>query len=114
MAERRRLERFELKAPARVLVELDSSQRVELELLTKNLSSDGAYLISAEPLPEGASVRVELVLALDALRKIAGDKGQAKVRIRGRVIRVDGSGAAIRFASRYKITALGTGTGTGL
>ena len=109
MEERRKLERFELVAPARVVVELESGKKKEFDLTTKDVSSDGAYLLSSQPLPEGASVKMEFLLSLDALRKLAGEKGRAKIRVKGKVIRVDSNGAAIRFASKYKITAFENG-----
>ena len=105
MDERRKLERFELNAPARVVVEFESGEKKEFDLTTKDVSSDGAYLFTSQPLPKGASVKMEFLLSMDALRKMAGEKGRARIRVKGMVIRVDGSGAAIRFASKYKITA---------
>jgi hypothetical protein len=110
MEERRKLERFSLSAPARVLIESeDSRKREELNLMTKDVSSDGAFLCSSQPLPEGANVSLELLLSLETLRKFAGEGGKARIRLKGKVIRVDGNGAAIRFASKYKITALEDG-----
>ncbi len=109
MAERRRLERFDLCAPAQLVIETDVGERTSLALKTKDISSGGAYLYCAQPPVEGARVRMELLIALDALWKVAGEKGNARIRVRGKVIRVDPEGIAIRFENKYKITALGTG-----
>lgn len=106
MEERRKLERFELNVPARVLTESAGKEKDEYDLTTRDLSSGGAFLFSSQPLPEGASVRMEFLISLDALEKLAGDKGRAKVRVKGQVIRSDSDGMAIRFDSKYKITAL--------
>ena len=108
MQERRKLERFEIDAPARVVVETGSNQKVEYDLATRDVSSAGAFLFSPEPLPNGTSVKMEFLISLDALQKLTGDKGMAKVRVEGQVIRSDSSGIAIRFDSKYKITALGS------
>ena len=106
MEERRRLERFEINSPARVLVHAGSDKEAEYNLTTRDVSSAGAFLFSSQPLPQGTSVRMEFVISLDTLQRLAGDKGRAKVKVKGEVIRSDANGIAIRFDNRYKITAL--------
>ncbi len=112
MAERRRLERFDLSAPARLFVESDGGQKAQLDLTTKDVSSAGAYLFCPEPLLEGAQVRMELLICLDKLRRLAGERGRAKIKVKGTIIRVDTDGIAIRFANKYKITTFGNGSYT--
>ena len=109
MAERRRLERFELTAPARLIVESEGREKAQLDLTTKDISSAGAYLYCAQPPVEGAMVKMELLISLDKLSKLAGSKGRAKIKVRGMVVRVDVDGIAIRFESKYNITALDNG-----
>jgi hypothetical protein len=109
MEERRRLERFQLHAPARIFVELGEGKKEELDLTTKDVSSGGAFIYSDQPLPEGATVKIELFISLAMLQKLAGEKGSAKVKVRGKVIRVAEDGAAIQFDSKYKITSLDNG-----
>jgi hypothetical protein len=106
MEERRKLERFELNAPARVLLESGRCKKDEYNLTTRDVSSDGAFLYSTQPLPKGARVKMELLISLDALQKLEREKGRAKVRVKGKVVRSDWDGIAIRFESGYKITAL--------
>jgi hypothetical protein len=112
MEERRRLERFKLNAPARVIVNKDGGAKAELDLTMKDVSSGGAFLFSAQPLAEGASVRMEFLISLGMLRKLAGEKKAAKIKVKGRVIRVDAEGIAVRFDNTYKITALENGNST--
>jgi hypothetical protein len=109
MEERRRLERFELNAPAKVIVQTEGGPKEALDLTTKDVSSGGAFLFSSQPFTEGSNVKMELVISLDMLRKLAGEKKAAKIKVKGRVIRVDAEGIAIRFDSSYKITALENG-----
>ncbi len=104
MEDRRKLERFELRVPALVIVESESGREEMLDLTTKDVSSDGAYLLSSRLLPQGATVKMEFQLALESVRRARSENGRAKVRVTGKVIRVDGDGAAIRFGSRYKLT----------
>jgi hypothetical protein len=106
VAERRRLERFDLTAPAKVLVASGISSNTALQLTTKDVSSGGAYLYCPQPMAEGARVKMDLVLSLDKLYKLVGESGRARIRVRGTVIRVDADGMAIQFESRYRITAL--------
>ena len=109
MAERRRLERFDLCAPVQLVVEYGEGERTSLALETRDISSAGAYLYCSQPPEEGARVRMDLLISPDALRKAAGEQGKARIRVRGRIIRVDPQGIAIRFENKYKITALEQG-----
>ena len=52
---------------------------------------------------------MELLISLDMLRTLAGEKKTAKIKVKGRVIRVDAEGIAIRFDNTYKIMALENG-----
>ncbi len=52
---------------------------------------------------------MELLIALDKLPRLVGELGRAKIKVKGTVIRVDADGIAIRFESKYKITALEEG-----
>jgi hypothetical protein len=109
MAERRRLERFDLIAPAHLTVESESGGKAQLNLTTKDVSSGGAYLYSQQPLISGSRVTMELLIFLDTLWKIASARGRVKIKVKGTVIRVDEEGIAVRFESKYKITALDKG-----
>jgi hypothetical protein len=110
MAERRRLERFDLSAPAQLIVESENGEKEQLNLTIKDVSSGGAYLYSPQPPMKGARVTMEMLIILDALRKLAGEKGRVRIKLRGTVIRVDKNGVAIRFENKYRITALDTGS----
>jgi c-di-GMP-binding flagellar brake protein YcgR len=107
MEERRRLERFELSTPARVQLE-SGKGKAEYNLTTRDVSSGGAFLYSPQPLPEGAKVKMEFLISLETLQKLAGENGTAQVRVKGKVIRSDSNGVAIRFENGYKITAVGS------
>jgi hypothetical protein len=106
--EKRKLERFELHAPVRLLLETAGNREEEYELTTRDLSSGGAFLYSPQPIPEGAKARMEILISLDTIQKLMGENGWARVRVKGQVIRSDSNGVAIRFESSYKITALET------
>jgi hypothetical protein len=103
--ERRKLERFQLHAPARILLESED-RKGEYNLMTRDVSSGGAFLYSSHAFPKGASVKMEFLILQHTLGKASGDKGRAKVRVKGKVVRADSDGIAISFESGYKITAL--------
>jgi hypothetical protein len=109
MVEKRRLERFDLTAPARVTVEPKSGEKKHLNLTTKNISSSGAYLYCPQHFPKGSRVKMELLISVAALKKATGDNGRAKIKVQGSIIRVDPDGIVVRFESKYKITALESG-----
>jgi hypothetical protein len=91
-------------------VESESRETTQLDLTTKDISSAGAYLYCCSQHPvEGARVKMELLISLENLSKLAGLQGKAKIKLRGMVVRVDAEGIAIRFESKYKITALDNG-----
>ncbi len=107
MDERRKLERFELPAPVRVLTWSARDERVEHDLTIRDLSSDGAFLYSSHLLPVGTIVKMEFVLALEVSQRLTMEKRRARVKVKGKVVRSDSQGIAIRFDGSYKITALG-------
>lgn len=107
MKEQRHLERFELKLPARV--EVIASKKVARkeileDLWTGDISAGGAYFHTPQPLSEGTEVKIDLILPLDRLKKLQGNR--ACVKISGRVARVRSDGMAIRFNKRFKIVPL--------
>jgi hypothetical protein len=109
MAERRRLERFDLTEPARIIVESGIGETENISLTTKDVSSGGAYLYCSQPLLKGARVKMELLISLDGLQEHVGEKGKARIKLNGTIIRVEAEGVAIRFENKYKITALDSG-----
>jgi hypothetical protein len=106
--ERRKLERFEIHAPARILIDSRGNRRDEYNLTTRDVSSAGAFLFSSQNLPEGAGARMEFVVSPDTIQKFFTGEAGARITVKGKVIRSDPSGIAIKFDGSYKITALDT------
>jgi len=103
-AERRRLERFSLKLPAKVSIVQNDSNEAILELLTSDVCAGGAFFQTGQPLPPGTEVRIDLVLPLDELKKLEGKK--ALIRVSGAVVRTTSDGMAIAFNEHFDITPL--------
>jgi len=105
MRENRKMERFGLELPAKlVTMQPNSEEREVIDLLTGNVSAGGAFFHTDKPLPAGTQVKIDLILPLDRLRKIRGTK--ACLKIDGKVLRSDEKGMAVCFNKRYKILPL--------
>ena len=95
--EKREVQRFDLRLHT-VLQEL-RNRASGLELYTRDISSDGAYLRMDRPLPPDTPV--ELTFYLPVQQQI-----RSKIQTNGRVIRSEDTGIAVRFESKYQILAL--------
>ena len=92
-----------------MMIASDAGTRREFDLTTKNLSSDGAFLYTSQPFSEGADVNLEFFITQEMIRSLRGEKGRAKVRVKGKVVRIEDDGVAVQFTSKYKITAAENG-----
>lgn len=109
MEDRRKLERFDLHVPVVAFIESQNGNEEVLDLKVKDVSSDGAYLLSPCLLPEGAVVRMKFMISSNSISTSSTKNGKARVRVTGKVIRTDGNGAAVRFGNRYSISMSGSG-----
>jgi hypothetical protein len=95
--EKRGLQRFDLRLYT-VLEELENRAN-QLELYTRDISSDGAYICTEEPLP--LETPVELTFFLPVKQKI-----RSKIQTNGKVVRSEKDGIAVRFHSKYQILSV--------
>ncbi len=95
--EKRSVERFNLQLHA-VLQELEN-RAGQVELVTRDISSDGAYLCTERPLP--LDTPVELTFFLPVRKKI-----RSKIHTNGRIIRTEDEGIAVRFGAQYQIVSV--------
>jgi len=103
MKEKRRLERFDLKMPAKIESMTSDQEEKTLDLLTSNICSGGAFFHTAQPLREGTQVKIDLVLPLERLKQLKDDCKQAYIMVTGRVLRPESEGMAILFDKDYLI-----------
>ncbi len=109
MEEKRKLERFDLKIPAKIkLADLSQDDRGEEipDLTTSDISSGGAFFHTTKPLPKGTDIKIDLILPLGKLKKLSEDSLHALIKVTGTVIRTESEGMAIRFDSNYQIRPL--------
>ena len=95
MMEKRKVERFDLNLEAFVLAAGESSKKKPSRLMTRDVSMNGAYLLTPEPLPIGTKVKVDVILSLGGLAPSETQK--ALIQASGSVLRTDSEGMAIRF-----------------
>jgi hypothetical protein len=102
--ERRKLERFDLALPATIQLVTPNREKEKRirNLFTTNISEDGAFIPTPQPLPERSEVKLNLVLPLSKMEKIKEDR--AHIRVKGVVLRSELEGMAIRFHKGYKIS----------
>lgn len=106
MIEHRRMEKFPIQLPAS-LSPVGEEDREAMELLTSDVCSGGAFFHTDQPMPLGTEVKLELVLPLNELKKVQGER--ALVKVSGAVIRVTETGMAICFDEAFKISPLQEG-----
>ncbi len=102
--ERRALERFDLQIPARlhIISEGDGSRSApEQQLITSNISADGAFFLTKKPLSSGTMVDVGLDLTV--ARPHSSIPRRSQIKVAGRVVRIEPTGMAIRFEPGYQI-----------
>jgi hypothetical protein len=103
MEEKRKLERFDLKLPARIEPVRETEEREILTLMTSDICAGGAFFHTNDPLPEGTEVRIDLVLPLKKLKELAEDYDHAYIKVTGKVLRRETGGMAICFNRGYQI-----------
>lgn len=101
MIERRKAERFDMNLQAYVSVSNKAESKAPVSLTTKDVSMNGAYFTTQDPLPVGTKVEVDLIVKVGDGRS-AGAK-QAWVKASGAVYRIDDNGMAIRFDKDSKM-----------
>ncbi len=102
--ERRRLERFSIKAFALVQT-LSTGAQKSFELYTQDVSSGGAFFPMEVPLPTGEKVKITLYLSIPVLESLHDVPNATRIATNGQVIRSDRRGLAVEFEGRYSMTS---------
>ena len=103
MHEKRKLDRFDLKVPAKVEVTTSDREKEIFNLLTSDICAGGAFFHTTQPLPEGTPVKIDLILSLDKLKELKDDFKHAYIKVAGTVLRSESAGMAICFNEDYQI-----------
>ncbi len=104
MEERRRLERYALRTATTVEADQESGRPQLYHVVTRDVSSGGAFVVTPEPLAEGKTVRMEMLLPFDTLTRMLGKSGKVLVSVQGTVVRTDERGMAVAFSGKHRIS----------
>ena len=104
MDNKRKFERFDVAAPARIeiLQPEESSEKIILE--AHNLSAGGIFIKEAKRLPEGSVVKMEIFLPFSEPEAQTPPDRATVISVTGRIIRSTDEGTAICFNDDYDIT----------
>ena len=109
MENKRKLERFKIRAPAKIIPIASGRKKSTFDLETNNVSAGGAFFHTSQSLPEGTQVDVDVVLPLDKLEILRSSSKQVHLKISGRVVRSETEGIAVCFDKDYQIRQLDHG-----
>ena len=101
--EKRKLDRYDLNVPAKVEVTTSDQEKEIFDLLTSDICAGGAFFYTTQPLPEGTTVKIDLILSLDRLKELKDDFKHAHIEVTGTVLRSESAGMAICFNEDYQI-----------
>ena len=105
MKDRRKMQRFDLHARANIRPIEEEGAIPSVQLLTRDVSSAGAFVLTSAPLPKGVPVFVELFLPVKFPRILPTTQVRSKVEVRGRVVRAEESGMAIAFGRNFRFAS---------
>ncbi len=108
--EKRRLERFNLKIPARVHAVISERTEEDFNLLTTNVSSGGAFFVTSEAPPIGTKLKIILALPLKKSNTLPEGVKKVTVNLTGKVLRVEEKGIGVSFGDEFEMVPGGNST----
>jgi hypothetical protein len=102
--EKRKVERFDLELEAFVSLPGETDPSDMGNLVTRDVSMNGVYLVTDAPLPVGSKVNVDMILTLGGRKK--QNAQQAWIKASGKVLRTDNQGMAVSFDDQSRILPL--------
>ena len=101
MGNQRKLERFNLIIPTRLVLAKQEQEDEVYEIKTENICAGGAYFKTKQAIPDGTQVMLSFVLPIEYVGRILGVSSY--VTLEGLVVRVEMEGFAVRFKDNYKL-----------
>jgi hypothetical protein len=105
MREKRNFERFNLDIETIMNLQDETTVDKKAVLLSRDISCDGVFLETNNPLPIGTKVDLNLFFSQHELSNKSKDK-RINISTSGKVIRTDEQGMAVEFDKLYKISNL--------
>ena len=103
MENKRRIERYELDAPARIVMKADGHEMVVVDSETRDISAGGAFFRTDRDIAEGARISAEVVITIDKFKELTGADSRFKLKVSGTVVRCIAGGIAVRFDRNYEM-----------
>ena len=103
MNEKRKVERFDLHVETMLQVKDEGLMDRNQRLISRDISSDGVFLETTNPLPVGTEVDLNFLLSLNKLNSYLKNK-VVNISTSGKVIRIDEQGFAVQFDKQHKVS----------
>ena len=103
MDEKRRIERYELDAPAQIVMQTEEGDREVVDLQTRDISAGGAFFRTDRDIAEGARISAEVVITIDKFKELTGTDSRFRLKVSGTVVRSIAGGVAVRFDRNYEM-----------
>lgn len=100
--DRRVLERFSIKAVA-IVRTAAANNGDSFNLITRDISSGGAFFLMTVPLTVGEKVNVTIYLSIAALEGVSEEPSRTQIVTDGQVVRTEEAGVAVRFSGHYSM-----------
>ncbi|BCA81136.1 PilZ domain-containing protein [Desulfuromonas sp. AOP6] len=99
-SEQRVFERFEMQMPALIMPQSSNDSPRPLFLLTRDISSGGAYFHTGASFCEKEAVQIEMLIRISLAEK---EIHHLYLVTNGEVTRQESSGVAVRFTGEYRL-----------
>lgn len=103
--EKRKLERFNMEIPGTVSIKASGAKK-KLELVTRDICSEGAYFKTEQAVPIGTEVQIDLVLPLKKFKMLPEHCEKVLVTLSGKVLRIEPGGIGVCFDEAYDMRPL--------
>ena len=100
----RKVQRFIINFPAVIESHTGPSVDMNRKLISRDVSSGGAFFLTPDPLDVGTRLVVSMVLKSQHIK--ISKRRKARVTVGGRVLRKESKGMAVQFEKSYKITSV--------
>lgn len=98
-SDRRRTVRYDIRLPVELAFDNRDGPTVATAT-TKDVSDEGAFLVTDLLLPAGTRVQLELQIELDTLLRLIGRERRISVKTNGTVVRNEHHGLAVTFGRK--------------
>ncbi len=102
MSDKRLFERFDINVPVRLEIS-SQEQQGKIAIEAENLSAGGLFFKTGKLIPQGSSVKMEIILQFEELKTAEDPEGALVIAVTGYVQRSGPEGTAICFHDDYDV-----------